>query len=96
MSGYSARMDFIHTREWLSGGDTVVVKITHQCNVRLMDDANFQKYKNGLKYESVGGFYKTAPIKVQVPHLGHWNITIDLGPGKTASGIKYHVSFLKS
>jgi hypothetical protein len=90
-----ANNNFIHSREYLSGGDTVVVKITHQCNVRLMNDANFQKYQNGLKYESVGGFFTTAPIKLQVPHLGYWNVAIDLGPGKSAAGVKYNISFLK-
>ncbi len=88
-------MNYIHTREYLSGGDTVVVKITHQCYVRLMDDGNFQKYRNGLKFESVGGLFKQSPIQIKVPHLGFWNVAIDLGPGKSASGIKYNVSFLK-
>ena len=87
--------NFIHSREYLSGGDTVVVKITHQCHVRLMDDGNFQKYQNGLKHEFVGGFYKQSPIKIQVPHLGFWNVTIDLGSGKSAAGVKYNISFLK-
>lgn len=89
-----AATDFIHTRELLSSGDTVVVQITHQCNVRLMDDTNFQKYQNGFKYDSVGGFFKTAPIKIKVPHYGYWNIAIDLN-GKKATGIKYSISYLK-
>jgi hypothetical protein len=87
-------MDFIHTREYLSGGDTVVIKVSHQCHVRLMDDGNFQKYRNGLKHEFVGGHYTKSPINIKVPHLGHWNITLDLG-GKVASGIKYSISYLK-
>jgi len=87
-------MDFIHSRELLSGGDTVEVQITHQCFVRLMDDGNFQKYRNGFKYESVGGFFTTAPIRIKVPHYGYWNVTVDLGPGKKAAGIKYSISFL--
>lgn len=88
-------MDFIHTREYLEAGDQVVVRCSHKCQVRVMDDANFQKYKNGLKHEFAGGpLTTTAPLKVPVPHLGFWNITLDLG-GKTAQGVKYAVSFLK-
>ncbi len=86
--------NFIHSRELLNGGDIVEVKITHQCYVRLMDDGNFQKYKNGLKYESVGGHYTQSPIRVKVPHYGYWNVTVDLG-GKAAQGVKYSVNFLK-
>jgi hypothetical protein len=88
-------MNFIHSREFLSGGDTVVVKVSHQCNVRLMTDREFDKYKNGFKYESFGGFYTKSPVELTVPHLGNWNVAIDLGPGKTAKDMKYSVSFLK-
>ena len=87
-------MDFIHTREYLNGGDTVVIKVSHKCHVRLMDDGNFQKYKNGLKHEFVGGPYTKSPIHIKVPHLGHWNITVDLG-GKIASNIQYSISYMK-
>ncbi len=72
----------------------MVVKVSHQCHVRLMDDSNFQKYRNGLKHEFVGGLYKTSPIRLTVPHLGNWNVTIDLG-GKVASGIKYSIGYEK-
>ena len=87
-------MDFIHTREYLNGGDTIVIKVTHKCTVRVMDDGNFQKYRNGLKHEFVGGDYTKSPIHIKVPHLGNWNITLDLG-GKIASGIKYSISYMK-
>ena len=88
-------MNFIHSREYLSGGDTVVVKVSHKCNVKLMTDREFDKYKNGFKHEFVGGFYTKSPIELTVPHVGNWNVAIDLGPGKTAQGMKYNVSFLK-
>ena len=87
-------MDFIHTREYLSGGDTIVVKCSHKCHVRVMNDDNFQKYRNGFKYDFVGGYYTTSPIRIVVPDVGFWNIALDLG-GKTAKDIKYGFSFLK-
>jgi Domain of unknown function (DUF1883) len=88
-------MDFIHTREYLGGGDTIVVKVSHKCHVRVMDDANFQNYRNGFsKYTFVGGYYTTSPIRIVVPQAGNWNIAIDLG-GKIAKDIKYGISFLK-
>lgn len=89
-----ANTNFIHSRELLDGGDVVEVKITHQCYVRLMDDGNFQKYKNGFKYDSIGGHFTKAPIRITVPHYGYWNVTVDLG-GKSAAGIKYSIGFLR-
>jgi hypothetical protein len=87
--------NFIHTREYLGGGDTVVVKCSHKCHVRVMDDANFQKYQNGFKYDFVGGYYTTSPIRIPVPQPGFWNVALDLG-GKQAAGIQYAISFRKA
>lgn len=39
--------DFIHAREQLKAGDLVIVDCSHQCNIRLMDDANFGRYRRG-------------------------------------------------
>jgi hypothetical protein len=89
-----AMANFIHTREYLGGGDEVVVKVSHKCYVRVMDDANFQKYQNGFKYAFTGGYYTTSPIRLTVPGAGFWNIAVDLG-GKTATGIQYAISFRK-
>jgi len=73
----------------------VVVKVRTSANVRVMDDANFQKNtQNGFKYEFKGGYYTTSPIRVAVPGPGFWNIAVDLG-GKTATGIQYAISFRK-
>jgi len=91
-----AAMEFIHTREYLSAGDTVVVKLSHKCYVRLLDDDNFQKYRNGFTYQaSGGGYYEKSPVNIKVPAAGFWVIAIDMG-GKTAQGIKYSVTFLKA
>src|SRR3954465_13643210 len=86
--------DFIYPREYLGGGDEVFVKVSHKCYVRLMDDANFQKYQNGFKYEFTGGYYTPSPIRIKAPGPGFWNVALDLG-GKSAAGIQYAFSFRK-
>jgi hypothetical protein len=40
-------MGFIHADEYLDEGDVVIVQCSHQCNVRLLDDHNFQNYQLG-------------------------------------------------
>lgn len=86
--------NFIHAREWLEEGDIVVVECDHQCNVMLTDDANFQSYRRGGRFEYFGGHYKMLPARIAVPRNGHWNVTIDLG-GRPAN-IRYNISYLKA
>lgn len=76
-------MDFLHSREYLHRGDTVIVECSHQSNILLTDDTNFNHYKNGRSFthEGGGGFFKTLPASLVAPHDGYWNITIDLAGG---------------
>lgn len=87
-------MDFIHSREYLHQGDVVVVDCSHQCNILLTDDNNFQKYKRGDSFRYFGGAYKMFPARITVPETGNWNVTIDLGGGQ--ANIRYNISFIKN
>jgi hypothetical protein len=86
-------MNFIHSREYLSKGDVVVVDCSHQCNIMITTDSNFGKYKSGQRFEYCGGHYKMLPAEIIVPKTGYWNITIDLG-GRSAR-IKHSIQIIK-
>jgi hypothetical protein len=86
-------MQFLHQREYLSAGDIVVVDCSHQCNVTLTTDTNFQKYRNHQAYEYYGGAYKKFPIRIAVPRTGNWNIVLDLGGG--SARIKHSIRIIK-
>jgi hypothetical protein len=86
--------DFIHAREYLSAGDLVVVQCSHQCNVRLTDDSNFQAYRSGRQHRAYGGFFRMLPARIAVPHDGYWNVTIDLGGGR--ANINYSINYIKA
>ena len=47
-------------------------------NVRLMDTANFNAYRHGRKHHYIGGLAKRSPVRLAVPHNGHWHVTVDL------------------
>ncbi len=85
--------DFIHAREYLAAGDTAVVDCSHQCNVILMDDANFQNYRAGRQYNYYGGHFSRFPARISAPHAGYWNTVIDLGGGR--ANIRYNISYFK-
>ncbi len=59
-----------------------VVEVTlkgNAANVLLMDNTNFQKYRNGQQYKYYGGHIKQSLCKIPVPYSGIWYIIINLG-----------------
>ncbi len=78
-------------REYLQGGDIVVVNCTHQCNVLVMDDTNYNAYRNGSRASYYGGAYKYLPARISVPHAGYWNVVLE-APG----GARFGMSYLKA
>jgi hypothetical protein len=58
-----------------------IIEITLQgnsANVQLLDSNNFSKYKNGQRYQYIGGLAKQSPIRLQTTHSSHWHIAVDL------------------
>lgn len=74
-------MQFIqHDLGHRSGGEIVKVHLSGSAaNVRLMDSSNFQNFRNGRKHRHYGGYAKRSPVTLQIPHSGHWYVTVDLG-----------------
>lgn len=72
-------------------GDVVEVTLSAVANVRLMDTANFNFYKNGAKHIYTGGVVRESPIRLTVPTLGHWHLTVDtvgLQGGAVSAGVR--------
>ena len=62
-----------------SSGEVVEVTLSgSSANVRLMDSSNSQSYRAGRKYSYRGGRATRSPVRLQIPHSGHWHITVDL------------------
>lgn len=85
-------MQHIHAREWLRQGRRVEVQCNHQCNVLLMDDANYSRYRRGQSFRHYGGFFEHLPAIIGVPATNHWNTVIDLA-GDQAK-IRYAINYL--
>lgn len=63
----------------LSGGQVVVVTLSGSAaNVRLMDSSDYQSYRNGRSHHYRGGLAKQSPVRLPVPHSGHWHVTVDM------------------
>lgn len=72
-------MRFIHNNlGHRKQGEIVEVTLTSGANVRLMNSVNFSSYKNGRRYQYIGGLAKCSPLRLQIPDSGHWHVAIDM------------------
>lgn len=51
----------------------------NSANVRLLDSSNFRAYQQGRAYRGVLARAVRSPVRLQVPHSGHWHAVVDLG-----------------
>lgn len=75
----------------LKRGATVVVELSGSAaNVRLLDQSNFASFRRGGRHRYFGGLAKRSPIRIGVPHDGHWYVTVDLEGlgGSVRSGVR--------
>jgi len=62
-----------------SSGEIVEITLFgNAANVRLMDSSNFSRYKAGRDHRCIGGLAKQSPVRLQIPHSGHWYVAVDL------------------
>ncbi|MDE2892684.1 MAG: DUF1883 domain-containing protein [Chloroflexota bacterium] len=70
---------FLHSDlGYLEGGRIVQVTLRgNAANVRLLDGSNLSAYRNGRDHRYYGGLAKQSPVRLQVPHSGHWHVVVD-------------------
>jgi hypothetical protein len=73
-------MDFVHyDLGQLRPGQVVQITLSLAAHVRLLDPANFDKYRTGQAYQFFGAYMTRSPAQVRVPSAGHWHLAVDLG-----------------
>jgi hypothetical protein len=91
-------MNFTHyDLGYKNGGQIVEVTLSGSAaNVRLMDNSNFQSYRNGRQHRYYGGLVKQSPFRIQIPNSGNWHLTVDMQGliGTVRSGIRILASAL--
>jgi uncharacterized protein DUF1883 len=61
-------------------GSTAVIRLRGSAaNVLLLDETNLSCYRRGEHFVFEGGFTRTSPIHLEIPHDGHWYVVMDLG-----------------
>lgn len=72
-------MNFLHYEVDAGSNDIVRVTLDKQANVKMMDGANFVRYKSGQSHRYHGGLVKVSPFDLRPPHRDRWHVTVDLG-----------------
>jgi hypothetical protein len=63
----------------ISAGQVVQVTLSGSAaNVRLMDSSNLSSFRAGRNHRYYGGLATKSPVHLQIPHSGHWYVTVDL------------------
>jgi hypothetical protein len=61
------------------GGEIVEVTLQgNAANVQLLDSSNMSNYQNGRQYRYIGGLVTKSPVRLQIPHSGHWYVAVDM------------------
>jgi hypothetical protein len=72
-------MHYLHYKLKLGPDKVIQVNLSIQANLRLMDDKNYELYREGEKYAFHGGLATVSPANVKPPKAGEWHLCIDLG-----------------
>jgi hypothetical protein len=72
-------MKFLHWDVDAAHDSVIMVTLSRQANVLLLDDTNYNSYRNGSSYRYHGGLAKRTPVPLRPPHAGHWHVVVDLG-----------------
>jgi hypothetical protein len=84
-------MDYLHEVFELTEGQVVEVTLVgNAANVLLLDEANYQNYRQGKPYTYSGGYTRTSPYHIPAPRPGRWHLVVDLGggPGRVQASVQ--------
>ena len=73
-------MKFVHhDLGQCSSGEVVEITLSGSAaNVRLLDSANLNSYRNGRQHTYYGGLARQSPVRLQIPYSGRWHVAVDM------------------
>lgn len=72
-------MKYLHWTVDAAHNSVIMVSLSRQANVLLLDDTNYNSYRRGSSYSYHGGHAKRTPVTLRPPHAGRWHVVVDLG-----------------
>lgn len=83
-------MSHLHSDFRIGPQDMIVVTLSHQARVMLLNSTNYSAYRCGRRFRYRGGWYTQSPVRLVPPCQGHWHVVIDLAgrAGSVRAGIR--------
>ena len=73
-------------------GKIIEVTLDQAANIRIMDEDNYNNFKNRQSYSAIIYFITTSPFKIKLPRSAHWYVVVDPEdqPGSVVSSVKVY------
>ncbi len=84
-------MRYIHFPLDLGAHDVLQVELETDAYLRLVDDDNYEAYRQGKNYRYYGGLAEQSPANIKPPKQGHWHLCIDLGGKEGKLNAQVHI-----
>jgi len=72
----------------------VSVHFSRPCNVYLMTEVNYKRYKEGASFKRLGGPFEKSPAEFTAPYDGAWHAVIEKGSHVNPQPIEGRVEVL--
>lgn len=69
-------------------GAIVEVSLDRQANVFLLDRSNYDSYRFDRGFRYHGGLAQRSPVRLVVPHTGHWYVVVDPQGGTVRHSVR--------
>jgi hypothetical protein len=77
--------DYIHREGYYHTGDVVELTTDTECNLKLIDDSNYARYRRFESYNCYKLEVTTSPARLTVPSTDNWHIVVDVDMGHKAN-----------
>ncbi|WP_081857326.1 DUF1883 domain-containing protein [Tumebacillus flagellatus] len=85
--------EHLRSREYLEQGAMIRVWLEDACWVRVMDDLNYNNFRNGRDYRGNVTVVTVSPHEIVVPYSGFWNVVLDLNG--SAGSIRHSIEYIR-
>lgn len=70
-------MAHLHKTLNLDTSDVVQVEVSSPAHIYLMDEPNYNLYRDDDEFEYYGDTVKRSPYQIRPPHAGIWHLVIE-------------------
>lgn len=79
-------------REYFEAGHQLCITCSHQTNVLVMDDENYELFNKDEAHDWIGGFSAIFPVRITIPESGYWNVVLFIPDEVSSDKFTYSIN----